>query len=84
MTQVKLADLWGLSRTTVVNIERGRQRVSVHQLVLLADHLGCTTEDLIPTSSERGLLSPGLLNMAPDDRAVSFVSEISAARRKPS
>ena len=83
LTQVGLAELWGLNRTTVVNIERGRQRVSVFQLVVLADHLGCTPRELIPKLDEEHHLSEELRDKAPDDLARTFVSEISAASKEP-
>jgi transcriptional regulator with XRE-family HTH domain len=48
VTQQAMADRLGLNRTTMVNIEKGRQRLSVHQLVDLADALGCEPCDLLP------------------------------------
>lgn len=47
LTQEQLARRLGLNRTTVVNIEGGRQRVAVHQLVELADALGCEPSELL-------------------------------------
>jgi DNA-binding XRE family transcriptional regulator len=35
MTQEKLGNLVGLSRTSIVNIEKGRQHISLHQLFVL-------------------------------------------------
>ncbi len=46
MTQENLAKLVGLSRTSVVNIERGRQKVLSHLLVRLADALQVKISDL--------------------------------------
>jgi transcriptional regulator with XRE-family HTH domain len=81
LTQEKLAGDLGLTRTTMVNIEKGRQRLSVHQVVVLADILGCTTQELIPSLDRAHQLSDELRGKAPDDAALSFVTEISAASK---
>ncbi len=47
-TQGQVAEALGLSRTSVVNIERGRQRLIVFQLVRLASALRCEIVDIIP------------------------------------
>jgi DNA-binding XRE family transcriptional regulator len=82
LTQEDLATLWKLNRTTVVNIEMGRQRVSVRQLVVLAEHLGCATQELVPPLAEAKMLSDELRRKAPDERAFSFASEIAAANER--
>jgi transcriptional regulator with XRE-family HTH domain len=82
LTQESLASLWKLNRTTVVNIEKGRQRISVHQLVLVANHLGCHAQDLIPRLEEAQVLSDGLREKAPDERAFTFASEVVAAGKQ--
>lgn len=53
MTQATVASRAGLLRTTVANIERGRQAVLVHQLVDIARVLGSAPESLLPTVSHR-------------------------------
>jgi transcriptional regulator with XRE-family HTH domain len=40
LTQDELAGLVGCGRTTIVNIEAGRQRILVHKLVEIAENLG--------------------------------------------
>lgn len=67
-----------LTRTSIVNIEKGRQHLAVHQLVRLSDFLGCSPGDLIPSLEEEVMLSDRLRDMAPDARALSWVSEVSA------
>jgi transcriptional regulator with XRE-family HTH domain len=52
MTQDDLASLVGLERTSVTNIEAGRQKAPLHVLYLLARALGVELKDLVPTSSE--------------------------------
>jgi transcriptional regulator with XRE-family HTH domain len=82
VTQEALANLLGLNRTTVVNLEKGRQRLAVHQLVLIADHLGCEPGDLLPRlAADDHELSAKLRKKAQDGRALSFVSEVAAAAR---
>lgn len=80
LTQVGLAELWRLDRTTVVNIEKGRQRLSVYQLVALADHLGCMVTDLLPARSKPSDLTDALRGKARDERELSFLSDVAAAR----
>lgn len=48
LSQQKLAELLGLSRTSVTNIEKGRQPVDVHVLVGIANTLGVGILKLIP------------------------------------
>lgn len=48
MTQENLASQAGLSRTSVVNIERGRQGVSLGTLYRLAEALHCLPSRLLP------------------------------------
>ncbi|NNN19728.1 MAG: helix-turn-helix transcriptional regulator [Acidimicrobiaceae bacterium] len=52
LTQENLASLVGLSRTSVVNIERGRQKVLAHVLVRLAHALHMELSDLAQESKE--------------------------------
>jgi transcriptional regulator with XRE-family HTH domain len=48
LTQDVLAGRVALSRTSVTNIEKGRQKVLLHTLCNLADALGVTPEVLMP------------------------------------
>ena len=48
MTQEKLGGLAGLSRTSISNIEKGRQQIHLHQLAQLADRLEIPIEALVP------------------------------------
>ncbi|GJL85791.1 MAG: hypothetical protein DHS20C02_15660 [Micavibrio sp.] len=51
MKQQELADKVGLSRTSVANIEAGKQSVSLHQLYSFAEHLQVDVQELLPDSS---------------------------------
>lgn len=48
LTQDDLADRVGLARTSITNIERGRQHVSLHMLYELADAVGAHASELLP------------------------------------
>ncbi len=62
LTQAEVAGHVGLTRTSITNIERGRQHVMLHQLVLLAGAVkvspaqllseeGTALEDLVPADT---------------------------------
>lgn len=57
MTQEELADRVGLTRTSITNIEKGRQKVLSHLLVELSDALNVSLHDLLPNpdAEERAL-----------------------------
>lgn len=48
MSQEAFANAVGLSRTSITNIESGRQPVSLHTLYSMADILGIEVVDLLP------------------------------------
>jgi transcriptional regulator with XRE-family HTH domain len=48
LTQDEVAERVGLKRTSITNIERGRQHIPLHQLFLLATAVGTTPEKLLP------------------------------------
>ena len=54
LTQEDLARRVGIGRTTIANIEMGRQSVSVPLLYRLAASLGVAPENLLPQSVETG------------------------------
>jgi len=60
LTQEEVATNIGWSRTTLVAIERGRQAVSLDQLVQLAARYGVSIDSLIPLAITR----PGDLRVA--------------------
>src|SRR5437879_1262354 len=51
VTQEELARRVDLSRTSITNIEKGRQRIMLHQVVELAEALDADLEALIPPST---------------------------------
>ena len=54
LRQGAFGELIGLSRTSVVNIEKGRQHAPVHLVGAIAKVLGITYNDFIPTSKPVG------------------------------
>ena len=52
LPQDSLATPSGLTRASIANIEGGRQRVQLHQIVQLADALKVEVSALIPKASE--------------------------------
>lgn len=49
MRQVDLAQRVGLSRTSITNVELGRQGLAIHQLFEFADALGVEPCELLPS-----------------------------------
>jgi|SRR5579864_3230751 len=51
LSQNELASRAAMSRTSITNIEQGRQHVSLHILYILADAVGAKPADLLPDSA---------------------------------
>jgi transcriptional regulator with XRE-family HTH domain len=52
LTQAQLAERIGSARTSVTNLERGRQQMPLHQLLRIAEVLQVDLKELIPSRSE--------------------------------
>jgi transcriptional regulator with XRE-family HTH domain len=48
LTQETLAKRVGLSRTSITNIEKGRQHINLHMLYVLSDSIGVRPSYLLP------------------------------------
>jgi transcriptional regulator with XRE-family HTH domain len=57
LTQREVAQRAGISRPTLANIEKGRQRVLYHQFLFIARALGADPRAMLPVSSQ---LTPAL------------------------
>ena len=57
LTQAQLAEQVDLSRTSIVNIEQGRQKVMIHTLYRLADVFGVPVTSLLPAFDETSPLA---------------------------
>lgn len=52
LTQQDLANAIGLSRVSIVNIEKGRQKPMPHHLEMMVRILHCSLEDIYPKLNE--------------------------------
>jgi DNA-binding XRE family transcriptional regulator len=81
MTQAQLATAVGLLRTSVVNLEAGRQRAPLHTLFPICAVLGIEAADLLPSVhavlSEYQLVLPidGIDAVVPA-RTAAFINEL--------
>jgi transcriptional regulator with XRE-family HTH domain len=50
LTQLNLSKKSGLTRSSIANLEAGRQRVQIHVIALIADTLGVDISSLLPPS----------------------------------
>jgi len=57
LTQQALASMVSLSRTSIANIEKGRQNLLLHHFVDIADALQVELSDLVPLRKQDGLES---------------------------
>lgn len=73
LTQAKLASQVGLTRASIANIETGRQKVLLHQLVQIAEALELAPADLLPSNNA----NPRVI---PED--VSVTGTLNAAQKK--
>lgn len=64
MSQQVLAEKVGLSRTSIVNIEKGRQHPPLHILWIISDNLGVSLSQIIPDFEyERSEINSSLKNL---------------------
>jgi transcriptional regulator with XRE-family HTH domain len=54
LSQESLGRLVGLSRTSIVNVEKGRHHLVIHQLLAFARALNVPPEALLPRTSRTG------------------------------
>jgi transcriptional regulator with XRE-family HTH domain len=78
LTQGAVAERVGLSRTSITNIEKGRQHVLLHQLFLLASAVGVEPTELLPHGSAAldELLSARALRALPDEESRAFAARV--------
>jgi transcriptional regulator with XRE-family HTH domain len=82
-SQTEIAAGVGLSRTSVANIERGRQRMSLHLLLAFARELGVEPCDLLPPVHPEPDVTPDrrLLEFSPAGQE-AFLRVMRRARRE--
>jgi transcriptional regulator with XRE-family HTH domain len=69
LTQEALGSRIGLSRTSITNIEKGRQHVALHQLFEIAGALEVPPMALLPVQKAEGTISARLSAQVPADVA---------------
>jgi transcriptional regulator with XRE-family HTH domain len=82
LTQGEVAERVGLSRTSITNIERGRQHVLLHQLFLLAAAVGVDPTELLPQGKAalEELLPARELRALPDEQSRDFAALVLSGR----
>jgi transcriptional regulator with XRE-family HTH domain len=79
LTQQEVAERVGLTRTSVTNIERGIQHISLRQLYLLAAAVGLHPAQLLPRPEEatEGVLpEPALRELEQDAEGRDFAARV--------
>lgn len=79
LTQQEIAERVGLTRTSVTNIERGIQHISLRQLYLLAAAVGLHPAQLLPRPEEaaEGVLpEPALRELEQDAEGRDFAARV--------
>lgn len=71
MTQEKLGQIIGLSRTSITNIEKGRQHIPLHHLYSIADALRVHPDVLLPASSKQVATSQTRVKLTAADKDLS-------------
>ncbi|RYD73248.1 MAG: XRE family transcriptional regulator [Verrucomicrobiaceae bacterium] len=80
LTQEDLARRASLKRTTVTNIEKGRQGVLLHTLVELAQALEVKPDELMPNSVPHAS-ADAVLQVIEDDQAREWVLSTLSSKR---
>lgn len=57
LTQIELANIVELTRSSIANIEAGRQRPPVHIIFMIAQAFNVSAHELIPSTSELDTLA---------------------------
>lgn len=70
ITQERLAEIVGISRPSIANIESGRQQLTVVQLVRFADALRVSPSELLPVQKSFGPDRPPSETLADANSAV--------------
>jgi transcriptional regulator with XRE-family HTH domain len=79
-SQSKFGSLVGLSRTSITNIECGRQRVLLHQVFVFASVLNTPVSMLLPKDSWIGSVGPVISGES--DAPTKFLQQVKKAWSK--
>ncbi len=81
LTQDALAKMVGLTRTSITNVEQGRQKCLLHTLADIAAALHVTAGSLIPTPSVQAADLDGALKSRPPSEQNWIMSAVKASRK---
>jgi transcriptional regulator with XRE-family HTH domain len=79
MSQVKLAELLGITQSNVSGLERGVRSLTIHQVAKLAKALGVTTDELLLGVASNGQKSEAQIQ---DRRFLRRLKRIDAMSRR--
>lgn len=86
LTQLEVAKRVGLSRTSITNIELGRQQLPLHMLYLFADAVESDPISLLPdkkfASGEQELMTSKIESLELDDASKRWIQAIASAKQK--
>src|SRR5260370_29919726 len=77
-SQQELAGSLNLTRTSITNIEMGNQRVQIDTLWQIADILGVSIQELLPTKDEIGTV----YELMPEDIDKNWIEEVKKEAEK--
>lgn len=75
ISQDALGKKVGLTRTSITNLERGKQRLMVDKLVLIASELSVPVSELLPTPAKVGTLAEAVDGIT-DRKEKEFVMNV--------
>lgn len=76
LSQDALGKRVGLQRTSITNIERGRQRFMIDSLYALAEALEVSILDLLPANAPSAMSLEATLESVADDRSRDFIRRV--------
>lgn len=85
LTQQQLAELLSLNRTSITNIEKGKQKILAHMLIEIAEKLKVTADDLLPKfgrQTKKSRIDKLLTENSPPEERDFLQSVLNKARKK--
>jgi DNA-binding XRE family transcriptional regulator len=81
LTQEGLSQLVSLTRTSITNVEKGRQKILLHTLIDIAEALQVQVEALIPQSATKVPNLDDALKHRPKSEKAWILSTVNAAQK---
>ena len=77
-TQEGFGEILGLSRSSIANIEKGRQNPQIHTLCYIAKVLRIEVEKLLPSTALPSVINPELKKLVSnEEKLMEFIQQIS-------